>query len=98
MPKNDVAGSMLIVIDAHTMRNNLQILDPPVARIPPHVGNQFCRVRHNYMVSLAVPLTGRYDFWIRDLAPKFGMGCAAERRGAFEFRCRRALAGTKCFP
>jgi len=56
MPKNDVTGPMLIVVDAHATRNHLQILDSPIARIAPHLGDQFRRVRHDYMVSPAVPL------------------------------------------
>jgi len=35
---------MLIVLDAQTARDHLQILDPPVTRIPPHFGDKFRRV------------------------------------------------------
>jgi hypothetical protein len=38
--ENHVARSVLIMIDAKVARNHLQILDPPIARIPPHFGDQ----------------------------------------------------------
>ena len=46
---------MLIVIDAQTVGNNLQILNAPVAWVTPHFGDDLLRVRHNCMVSHAVP-------------------------------------------
>ena len=44
VPENDVACPVLIVIDAQAARDHLQILDPPIARIPPHFGDKFRRV------------------------------------------------------
>ena len=44
VPENHMACSVLIVIDAQAARNHLQIVDPPIARIPPHFGDQFRRV------------------------------------------------------
>jgi hypothetical protein len=44
MPENDVACPMLIVIDAQAARDHYQILDPPIARIPPHFSDKFRRV------------------------------------------------------
>jgi hypothetical protein len=44
VPENDVACPMLIVIDAQAARHYLQILDPPIAWIPPHFGDKFRRV------------------------------------------------------
>jgi hypothetical protein len=35
---------MLIVIDAQAARDHYQILDPPIARIPPHFSDKFRRV------------------------------------------------------
>ncbi len=55
VPKDDVTRPVLIVIDAQPIGNNLQIVNPPVAWITPHFGNELRRVRHNRMVSHAVP-------------------------------------------
>jgi hypothetical protein len=55
VPKHDVTRPVLVVIDAQAVGNNLQILNPPVAWITPHFGDELRRVRHNYMVSQAVP-------------------------------------------
>jgi hypothetical protein len=44
MPENNMACPMLIVIDAQAARDHLQILNPPIARIPPHFGGKFRRV------------------------------------------------------
>ena len=55
VPKHDVTRPVLIVIDAQPAGNNFQILDPPVAWITPHFGDELRRVRHNQMVSHAVP-------------------------------------------
>ena len=40
VPENHVACSVLIMIDAQTARDHLQILDTPIARIPEHFGDQ----------------------------------------------------------
>ncbi len=42
--ENHAACSVLIMIDAQATRDHLQILDPPIARIPPHFGDQLRRV------------------------------------------------------
>lgn len=39
VPENDMTGAMLIVIDAQAARDDLQIVNPPIARIPSH----FCQ-------------------------------------------------------
>jgi hypothetical protein len=44
MPKHDVTRPVLIVIDAQPAGNNFQILNPPVARITTHFGDEFRRV------------------------------------------------------
>ena len=44
VPENDVACSMLIMIDAQATRDHFQILDPPIARIPPHFSDKLRRV------------------------------------------------------
>jgi hypothetical protein len=36
MPKHDVARAVLIVIDAEAVRDNSQVLNPPVARTHDH--------------------------------------------------------------
>jgi len=46
MPKHDVTRPVLIVIDAQPAGNSLQILDPPVAWIAPHLGEELRRIRH----------------------------------------------------
>ena len=56
MPEHDMAGPMLIVIDAQAVRDDLEVLNSPVARIPAHFGDEFSRVRHTYMVPPAIPL------------------------------------------
>ena len=66
VPKNDVAGPVLIVIDTQAARNHFQILNPPVTRITPHFGDEFRSVGHTFMVSRAVPpgsgtASGFYD-------------------------------------
>jgi hypothetical protein len=50
-----MAPAMLIVVNAEAPRNHLQVFNPPIARIPSHFRDQFGRVRHIVMVSLAVP-------------------------------------------
>lgn len=37
--ENDVAGSMLVMIDAHASRDNLQILDLPITGVSPHLAD-----------------------------------------------------------
>ena len=44
VPKHDVTRPVLIVIDAQAVGNNLQILNPPVAWITPHFGDELRRV------------------------------------------------------
>lgn len=44
MPEHDVAGPVLIGIDAQAACDYFQILNPPVARITPHFSNEFRRV------------------------------------------------------
>ncbi len=56
MPEHDMANPMLIVIDAQTIRDDLEVLNSPVARIAAHLGDEFSRVRHTYMVPPAIPL------------------------------------------
>jgi hypothetical protein len=48
VPKHDVAGPLLIVIDTHAAGDNLQILNPPIARIPLHFRDELRRVRHQF--------------------------------------------------
>lgn len=55
MPEHDMANPMLIVIDAQTIRDDLEVLNSPVARIAAHFGDEFSRVRHTYMVPPAIP-------------------------------------------
>lgn len=55
MPKHDVAGPVLVVIDAQAVRDYFEILDAPVAGIAPHFGDEFPRVRHISMVSPVIP-------------------------------------------
>lgn len=44
VPEHDMAGPVLIVIDAQTARYDLQVLNPPVVRIAPHFGDELRRV------------------------------------------------------
>ena len=53
MPEHDMAGPMLIVIDAQTVRDDLEVLNSPIASA--HFGDEFPRVRNNYMVPLVIP-------------------------------------------
>ena len=55
MPEYDMAGPMLIVIDAQTVRDDLEVLNSPVASIAAHFGDEFSRVRHTFMVPPAIP-------------------------------------------
>lgn len=41
MPEHDMAGPMLIVIDAQTVRDNLEVLNSPVAWIAAHLATSF---------------------------------------------------------
>jgi hypothetical protein len=85
MPENDMACPVLVVIDAQAARDHLQILDPPIARIPPHFGDKFRRVRHTQMVSQAVPFVDyigtRVEIDIRVAAQRL-RPCAGVRRVA----------------
>jgi hypothetical protein len=55
VPKHDMTSPVLIVIDAHAAGDSLQIVNPLVSWIPLHLGDNFRRIRHNLMVSRAVP-------------------------------------------
>src|SRR5579885_201284 len=55
VPKHDVAGSVLVMIDTQPVGDDLQVLNPPVTRVAPHFGDEFRRVRHDSMVPHAVP-------------------------------------------
>lgn len=55
MTKHDVTRTVLAVIEAMLGGNHLQIIDMPVVRTSSHFGENFLRVGHKTMVSLAVP-------------------------------------------
>ena len=44
VPANDMTGAMLIVIDAQTARDILQILNPLIERIQSHFCQALCSV------------------------------------------------------
>ena len=44
VPENHVARSVLIMIDPQVAGDHLQVLNPPIARIPTHFGEKFRRV------------------------------------------------------
>lgn len=46
---------MLVVLDPFAPGHHLQVVNPPITRISPHLGKQLRRVRHDLMVSPAVP-------------------------------------------
>ena len=51
-----MARSMLIMLDSQTFRNDFDVLNPPIACIAAHIGDEFPRIRHTDMVQPAIPL------------------------------------------